>query len=153
MENLEFLTDVVPKTTTYRQHKQKQRQAPQQPDEEGNEAATTNLDSPEVQIPAQPHGGMAQGHLSADGRLVMPERAARPPTREGLLDREAGRDGMEAIEAQATNGASHTDYVGEEMEVDGDDEESMHTAHDGRTESVSVDEHEREREGMDVEGS
>ena len=122
MENLEFLTDVVPKTTTFRQHKQKQRQAPEQ---------QTTSDPAEGSAP-NPAPGQGQGLITADGRLVISEvtQKVQPSP---VVEVPAGP--MGAVEAQATNGASH-----DVMDVDGDDEGSMHTADDGRgrTESVTI---------------
>ena len=167
VENLEFLTDVVPKTTTYRQHKQKTRQAPQQEDEDGTEPTpAANIDSPEVVIPAQSRG---QAQLLPDGTLARPVVRPPPPVyltshraspqreaqpsgemeaqEEDMQARSSGEwthSSQEGVEGQATNGARNDRMgVDDVMDVDGEEEGSgsWHSAQD-----------ERRDEGMDVEG-
>lgn len=136
VENLEFLADVVPKTTTYKQHKQKQRQQ-QALQEEREEAGAGNVpraDShahPEVQIPVPTES--RQGTIGADGRVVMPQQqAVRPPPPPEKI--KIGLDGN--VERQAINGASSYAEAnsGSAMDVDMGDAEtedgSMHTAND-----------------------
>jgi hypothetical protein len=129
VENLEFLADVVPKTTTYRAHKQKQRQ---QPPPEPIEVASNGPGSgsrahPEVQIPAQ---DSRQGTLTADGRVMMPVQPVRPPPPPEKI--KIGLDGN--VERQAINGASsYRDANPNAMDVDVDmdtEDGSMHTAND-----------------------
>lgn len=140
VENLEFLADVVPKTTTYRAHKQKQRQQDVIGEEDSGAHTIPRPDShahPEVQIPALE---ARQGTLTADGRVVMPPQPIRPPPPPEKI--KIGLDG--SVERHAINGASsyrevehNADVNGEAMDVDPDGTEdgSMHTAEDGIADS------------------
>jgi hypothetical protein len=140
VENLEFLADVVPKTTTYRAHKQKQRQQDVMAEEGGAHTLGPRPDShahPEVQIPAmEPR----QGTLTADGRVVMPPQPLRPPPPPEKI--KIGLDGN--VERQAMNGASSYREIGFNVEANGDvmdvdpdgtEDGSMHTADDGTADS------------------
>ena len=127
VENLEFLADVVPKTTTYKAHRQKQRQQPTLQAEDGN-TFVPGADShahPEVQIPA---GESRQGTLTADGRVVMPAQPPRPPPSAEKI--KIGLDG--SVERQAINGASsYRDANAMDVDLDVETEDgSMHTAND-----------------------
>ena len=84
VENLEFLTDVVPKTTTFKAHKQK--------------VAGTAAAAPVAEELA--HG---QRTLTSEGQLGM---AATEPMDEGEEAQEALETEVEAEEQQATNGAA-----------------------------------------------
>lgn len=130
VENLEFLADVVPKTTTYKAHKQKQRQQPQQQpsDAQPNGPGPDSHAHPEVQIPV---AGPRQGTLTADGRVVMPQQPAQapaPPPEKIKI----GLDG--SVERQAINGAPTSYRDANDMDIDPEETEeegSMHTAEDG----------------------
>lgn len=85
MENLEFLTDVVPKTTTYKQHKQKQAK-----DSSANGLAhgQTTLDGVE-----QATDGADQDHPMEDVVGAEAKNGPVAPNGEQLLVRVAAGDG------------------------------------------------------------
>ncbi|KAK5165263.1 uncharacterized protein LTR77_009361 [Saxophila tyrrhenica] len=107
VENLEFLTDVVPKTTTFRQHKANERRAQQQAE-------------------ARPQGEAAEGQAPGEQRPgdqmridEMPSRAPAPegpPTTSAYPQVVIPTSELE-VEAQATNGASKGEG-GDRMDVD-----------------------------------
>ena len=137
VENLEFLADVVPKTTTYKAHKQKQRQQDVlQEDGSGLAPRPDSHAHPEAQVQV-PAPESRQGMIGADGRVVMPQQAARPPPPPEKI--KIGLDG--SVERQAINGASSyadanpgANMAGVDKDVDMGDAEtedgSMHTAND-----------------------
>lgn len=135
VENLEFLADVVPKTTTYRAHKQKQRQQDALEPDDAGRVLGPRPDShahPEVQIPAVPALEARQGTLTADGRVVMPPQPIRPPPPPEKI--KIGLDGN--VERQAMNGASsYREQDSMEVDPDGTEDGSMHTAEDGVVDS------------------
>ena len=139
VENLEFLTDVVPKTTSYRQHKQKQRQ-------QQTLAETGTDDATAVEGEAPAPRPSSQGKLTFDGRVVMPEvtHPIREDTSESMPKVEVQIPRQEAEEVQATNGASHAYTESDAMDVDADEEGSMHTAPDERGESAGGEDREME---------
>lgn len=136
VENLEFLADVVPKTTTYRAYKQKQRQQQAMPVEEGSVAAPrpNSHAHPELQIPVAHGPDGRQGTIGGDGRLVMPQQSFRPPPPPEKI--KIGLDGN--VERQAINGASsYAEANAMDVEIgDAETEDgSMHTANDEVPES------------------
>lgn len=115
MENLEFLTDVVPKMTTYKQAKQKAREAAAatagpseataQTSEAAVRAATEQARQPRIEEAMQP-------------RPMLPEQMLSPPLASAATLAGPAGSPQVVIERQATNGAMQ-DPTDDAMEVDG----------------------------------
>lgn len=123
VENLEFLTDVVPKTISFKQAKQKAREAAAAatvPSEGTVESSEPPSRAPQDQ-PRQPRIEDAM-----QSRPMLPEQMLSPPPVPVSTAAKPEGSPQVVIESQAINGA--TQHVkDDQMDVD-DDAGSMHTA-------------------------
>lgn len=133
VENLEFLTDVVPKTMTYKQHKQKKtQQTLDAPTNDDGDEADTNADTmpqaTETAAQAVPRTGPDSSYFLARGQITADQ--IRPdgtivgdimPPGTHVADSPEQDKSIEIVEKQATNGASPHEV--EAMDVDDSDGE------------------------------